>query len=156
MINFTPIRDWHRIWKLCDSTTNVSRLFDDKTPYTRQMMKKRIRSIVENPHNWSFGIFCDNAEAGAFILYDLGEGVFETHILLKEGFRGKKGIEIGREGTEFALSLPGVNNLVSFCPKTIPESFIYALKVGWRSLGELPMVWRKNGVDYKVLGVCAN
>lgn len=155
MIYFKPIKDWRKVWELCCSTGDVERLFDDKTPYTRQAMKKRIHAIVEDVNNRVYEILDGNTQAGCFIMYDLKDGVFEIHILLKKGFRGRDGIYIGKCGTEFSLSLPGVKQLVSFCPDSLRESFVYALLVGWRSLGYLPMLWKKGGIDYKVRGVCA-
>lgn len=156
MIAFTPIKDWRRVWKLCDSTGDVSRLFDDKTHYTRQGMKKRIQAIVEGANNRTYEIMDGNTQAGCFILYDLKDGVKEVHILLKKSFRGRRGIYIGKCGTEFALNLEGVKQLVSFAPKCIPESIIYAKMVGWKSLGALPFKWLKCGVEYEVIGLCAN
>ncbi len=149
MIDFIIIKDWRKVWQLCDETGDVSRLFDDKVPYSRQGMKHRIRDMVENQNNKAFEILYDGAKAGCFILFDLKDGIYEVHVLLKEGFRGRKA------GTEFSLSLPNVANLVSFCPDTLRESFVFALRCGWRSLGILPIVWRKQGVDYAVKGVAA-
>lgn len=153
MICFKEIREWRKVWELCCSTGDVERLFDDKTTYTRQGMKKRIHAIVEDANNHTYEILDGNTQAGCFLMYDLKDGVYEIHILLKQGFRGRKGIYIGKCGTSFALKLKGVKQLVSFCPSTIPESFIFALKCGWHSLGTLPIKWLKNGVEYPVKGV---
>ena len=152
MTEFRTIKDWRSVWQWCD-ICGVERLFDDRIPYTRQMMKKRIREIVEMPGNMAFEIVSDKAKAGCFLLYRLKEGVYEVHILLHKSFRGKKGIELGKQGTNFALSLPDVNRLVSFVPRCLPECMVFARLVGWKNMGLLPMTWLKNGIEYAVQGV---
>ncbi len=155
MIEFRPITDWRKVWQLCDGECDVTRLFDDARIYSRQNMKHRIRQIVEASDNRSFEVIYDGAQAGCFILYALKDGTYETHIVLKAGFRGRRGVEIGRLGTDFALGLPGVKELVAFCPDTIKESFVYAQLCGWQSLGVLPVNWIKDGINHAVKGVCA-
>lgn len=153
MIGFYPIRDWRTFWQFCDSIEDVSRLFDDKTPYTRQGMKRRIKELVEDTKNMSFGITCNGAKAGCFMLCFIENGCYMVHIVLKSAFRGRKGIEIGKAGTDYSLTLPNVKQLVSMCPEAIPEAFVFAKLCGWRDLGLLPLKWLKGGINHNVRGV---
>ncbi len=155
MITFHEIHDWRRVWQCYDRHSDINRLFDDSRSGSRGMMKRKIQSTIETKGSHCFEIFVDNAIAGVFVLFPQGENIYEVHFALKEGFRGKRGVQIARAGTRFAFSLPYVAGMVSFIPTCLPDVIHFAIAAGWKSLGRLKMKWLKNGIEYPVIGVCA-
>ncbi len=155
MVTFHEIHDWRRVWNYCNKHSDINRLFDDSLSGSRNSMKRKLQATVETKDCHSFEISVDNAHAGFFLLFPLKDDVFEVHLVLKESFRGKRGVQIGRAGTRYAFSLPYVAGLVSFIPICLPEVIHYAVATGWKSIGRLKMLWKKGGVEYPVIGVTA-
>lgn len=155
MIEFKQTHDWEAMFATCDAETDVTRLFDDPRSTDREGMIAKVKELAESESNLCFQVIYDGKDAGWFMLYGLGGGCFETHIVLRKNYRGLRGIRIGKEGTKFSLSLPNVKELVCFCPEPLKESFVFALAVGWKSLGKLQTVWLKNGVEYPIYGAYA-
>ncbi len=155
MITFHEIHDWRRVWDYCDKHSDIYRLFDDSCSGSRSRLKRTIKQKVETKDCHSFEISVDNAHAGFFLLFPLKDAVYEVHLVLKESYRGKRGVQIGRAGTRYAFSLPYVAGLVSFIPICLPEVIHYAMATGWKSLGRLKFLWKKDGIEYPVIGVVA-
>jgi len=156
-IKLKETKRWRVLWRVCSLPDIIERMFDDvifeKMGRSTRNMRLKIRGIVSNPGNHVFRVIFENKFAGCFVLFDLGGGDYEVHTLLKKEFHGLYAVRIGRYATAFGLNLPYVKKLISFCPNNMPETFLFAKMCGWKSLGELPAKWIKNGVEYGVKGV---
>lgn len=130
----------------------MDRLFPDSQGQDRIAQMRHFEVIIENPDNHTFIAEHNGHTAGVFILFNLGEGNYETHVVFIPPYRGLKAVLIGKEATRYVLNLPYVNMLVAAVPMTIRESIVFAMAVGWKALGELPTEWVKNGNAFAMRG----
>ena len=58
--------------------------------------------------------------------------VVEIHTCMTEECRGAKAIEAGKTGVNYIMTQTNATKLTSYCPENIPESYVFARKVGFR------------------------
>lgn len=154
-IKLKETRNWRKLWSVCQCPEVMPNIFDDRfeVPNRGRRMRDRIRSIIANRNNHAFCVWYDSKFAGMFVLYRMATGVFETHTLLLKDFHGLVAVRIGRFAINQVMSLPYIDKLTSYCPENLPQTFLFARMCGFRHVGEYPMKWIKNGVQYAMKAV---
>lgn len=149
IITISETRDVETVWKIVHDPSVFDAICDDNwSSKPVGELKDIVRGIVENQENHVPIVFKDEEAVGCFICYAMGNGVFEIHTCLSFKCRGAEAIEAGKMATQYVLSLPDVNQLYSFCPANLPESYLFARLVGWKRAGLHTAKWVKHGIGH--------
>lgn len=155
-IRLKEVRGWRLLWRIATRPEIYPRIFDDRftaAPDARLRIKNRVRCIASKPGTHVLAVRVDRKLAGCFVMCGLGNGAFEVHTLLTKDFHGFVAVKIGRFATEWALNLPYVKVLTSYCPENMPETYLFAKMCRWRDAGIYPMKWVVKGVEYAMRAV---
>lgn len=151
-IKLKECHGWRRLWNTVIRPEVYDRVFDDRIT-DRKQIKAKVRAIAARPGNHVFAVYWQRKFAGCFVLYALGDGVFEVHTLLTKEFHGLFAVRIGRFSIQRVFSFGWCDKLTSYCPENLPETYLFARMCGFRHVGKYPLDWIKNGVRYAMKAV---
>jgi len=141
--------DWNAAWRIIHDPAVEDRILNDEWKATASdKFRNIVAGIVENPNNYVLLVSRGDEAVGVAICYHKGSGEFEIHTIFMPGLRGADAIHAGKLCTQHMLAKPEVERLVSMCPENLPETYLFARRVGWRFAGMSPEKWIKNGVAY--------
>lgn len=112
--------------------------------------KSHVKLIVENPENHTLLVKNEDEVLGCFIADNKGEGKFEVHTMMLPSCRGRDAVIAGKLAVEKIFERDEVKELVSYCPKSIPQTFFFARLVGFKKICDLTSGWIKNGIDWPI------
>lgn len=153
-ISITESSDWEMVWQISQHPAVVEAVTNDEWHAEPPSVRRaQCKLFVEKPGNHLLLVRDEEADGiicGCFVLDQVEPGVHEVHTMLLPSCRGAHGIAAGRLGIKYAMSLPGVEKLISCCPMQHKEILFFALKCGFHRVGESAMFWIKAGVVYPI------
>jgi hypothetical protein len=142
-------RDWRIVWDISQHPRVKDRITDDHwTKFSQEFLAGFVEQLVGNLANHVLLALVDGQVVGCWIMDAKGDGVFEIHTMLLPECRGADAIAAGKLAMKFAVTLPGVEKLISYCPAHLPEVLLYARLCGFRRAGIAEKPWVKNGESY--------
>lgn len=93
---------------------------------------------------------------GAYLLEFRNCRCYEVHTCILPEYRGKKAIEIGKQGLEWIFNNTPCLKIITHVPECNPKAFVYARKCGFKQEGINRRSFMKYGIlqDQYVLGIC--
>ena len=149
-------RDYELVWSLVHDKSVFNRICnDDWMAKPVKELKQIVQGMVLNPRNHIIVVYEEAVATGCAICYAMGDGEMEVHTCFSDRCRGLDAIKAGKMATQYMLSLPDVEKLVSLCPANLPETYWFARACGWEKGGVHDAKWIKDGIENEMRVVFA-